>query len=220
MDTTVTMSAQTEARASALDQVEARLARIEGMLARFEGLAQQAPGLVAMGGDIADEWARRDGAADARLRSALALADRISRPEMLDMINTIVVQLEMAPGLVAMAGDIVDELARQATRDGTNLQDATANLLGALQAFVKALAQPELQELWESGAFSPEAIGTMNQLARSVVRAKEEGEVRVGLFGAVGRMQDPDVQRAVGFALTMAKAFGESAGARDAGTER
>lgn len=191
-------------------RIEERLERIEAMLERFEDLAVQAPGLAAMTGDIVDEWASRDGHADERLRAALSLIDRVTQPEVLGALETIVGQLEAAPGLVAMVGDMIDELARQADAQGADLHAATANLVEAMHALIKLAGQPEAHEMLESGAFSPGALRTINLAARAMTEAGEANE-RVGFFGAMSRMRDPEVQRAVGFALSAAKVFGRGA---------
>ncbi|MCA9604227.1 MAG: DUF1641 domain-containing protein [Myxococcales bacterium] len=199
-----------------LARIEARLERIEAMLSRFEEVAVQAPGLAAMGGDILDEWASQDGHMDERLKAAASLLERLTRPEILTALTTLVEQLEAAPGLIAMLGDIGDELALQAAAEGIDMHAATENLFMALRAFAKALAHPEMRELWESGAFSPEALRTMNLMAGALSEAREAGAVRIGFFGAMGQLRDPDVQRALGFAATMAKAFGHGVDAADA----
>ncbi len=188
-------------------RIEARLERIEAMLNRFDALTGKAPAMLAMGGDIADEWARHDGRADARLLGAMALLERLTQPEVLRTLDAIVTQLEAGPQMVALVGDIFDEFARSAAAQGADLQGATDNLLATARAIIHALGDPNTKDFLESGALSGDALKTINRAARSLIEAHASSS-SVGFFGAMSRMRDPDVQRAVGFALTAAKAFG------------
>ncbi len=196
--------------AADLARVEARLERIENMLARFEAVADQVPGLVALASDVADEWATRDGRVDARLTEVVNLLKRATRPEVLQSLQTLVAQLEAAPGMFAMVGDMVDDFARSAAADGADLHTATGHLFDTLRALVKLLGQPEIRDLLESGVLAPGAVRSMNMAARAFAEASEHPTQRVGLFGAVSRTRDPDVQRALGFMLNTAKTLGQS----------
>lgn len=194
----------------ALARIEARLERIESMLGRVERLADQVPGAAAMAGDLFDEWAASDGHVDERLRALTQLLDRITRPEVLHALTVLVEQVEAAPGLVAMTVDILDEAARQASESGVDLHELTANLGEAARGVILLASRPEVRKLLESDMFSPGAIETLSAAARAMTEAKEEETRRVGLFGAMGAMRDPEVQQAVGFALRVAKGFGQS----------
>lgn len=203
----------TSGAASPMARIEARLERIERMLSRYDELAQQVPPMAAMAGDIADEWAARDGHADERLRSLVELTERLTRPEVLHALTVLVEQVELAPGLLAMLGDIVDEMARDAEAQGVDLQELTANLGEALRGVVLLAGRPEVRELFESELFSEGAIRSLSMVARSLAESSPaEGEepARVGLWGAMGALRDPDVQRALGFAVRVAKGVGES----------
>lgn len=202
-----TRTADIPAPATQMARLEARLERIEALLNRFDGALSQTPAMLAMGGDIADEWARHDGRADARLTGVLTLLERLTQPEVLKNLETVVAQLEAAPRLVALVGDILDEFARSAAAQGADLQSATDNLLATARAVIHALGDPNTKDFLESGALSGDALKTINLAARSLVEA-HGGSHPVGFFGAMSRMRDPEVQRAVGFALTAAKAFG------------
>ncbi len=202
----------------ALARIEARLARIEGMLGRVEQIAAQLPGMAGAAGDVLDEWAMRDGHVDERVRALTALIDRITKPEVLHALTVLVEQVEAAPGMVAMAVDILDELAVQAAARGIDLHELTSNLGEAARGVVMLASRPEVRELVESDMFEAGAIETLSDLARSLSRARREAEPeRIGLFGTFGAMRDADVQRAVGFAVRVAKELGR---AMDGGERR
>ncbi len=195
---------------SDLARIEARLERIENILARFDAMADQAPGLVAMVSDVADEWATRDGRVDARLTEVLRLLQRATRPEVLQSLQTLVAQLEAAPGLFAMLGDMVDAFANQAEAEGADLHNATAHVFETLKALVKLLGQPEMRDLLDSGVLSPGAVRTMNMAARAFAEASAHPGERVGLFSALSKTRDADVQRALAFMLNAAKTLGRA----------
>ncbi len=203
---------------SELARIEARLERIENMLARFDAMADQAPGLVAMVSDVADEWATRDGRVDARLTEVLRLLQRATRPEVLQSLQTLVAQLEAAPGLFAMLGDMVDAFANQADAEGADLHNATAHVFETLKALVKLLGQPEMRDLLDSGVLSPGAVRTMNMAARAFAEASVHPGERVGLFSALSKTRDADVQRALAFMFNAAKTLGRALDSGSPGT--
>lgn len=202
---------------SELARIEARLERIESMLARYDTLLSQAPDLFATVSDVADEWASRDGRVDARLTGVVELLKCATRPEVLGSLQTLVGQLEAAPGIFAMVGDMFDDFARRAEAEGADLHAATGHLFDTLKALVKLLGRPEIRDLLDSGVLSPGAVRSMNMAARAFAEASAHPGERVGLFGALSKARDPDVQRALGFMLNTAKTLGSSLSAEQPG---
>jgi hypothetical protein len=208
--TTLQPIATTRQQDSNLARIETRLEHIERMLARFEAMAAQAPGLVGMASDIADEWATRDGRVDARLTEVLELLKRVTRPEALQSLQTLVQQLEAVPGLFAMLGDMLDAFAQEAQAGGADLHIATEHLFETFRALVKLLGRPEIGELLRSGVLSSGAVRSMNMAARAFAEAGTHSGERLGLFGAFSKTRDPDVQRALAFLLNTAKTLGRA----------
>ncbi|MGF1469762.1 MAG: DUF1641 domain-containing protein [Sandaracinaceae bacterium] len=191
-----------------LARIDARLARIEASLRRYDAIAEQAPAFVAAATDAFDEAATLAGRPDERMRRAASLLERLSRPETLDALETLVDALEAAPGLVATAVDAVDELAAEAARQGVGLEALFEQLLRTMQGLTRFATSPEVQEFLGSDMMSEGALATLSEAARSLAAARAETERRVGVLGAIGALRDPEVQRAVGFAVTFAKGFG------------
>lgn len=85
-------------------------------------LADQAPGLIAMTGDMVDEAYRqadtRGVRIDQRLGTALALAEKLTDPAMVEKLDGVLVLSDQLPGLVAMGVDTLDEGMRQARENG------------------------------------------------------------------------------------------------------
>lgn len=198
-------------RDDALARIEARLERIERMMGRFERLAEQLPGMAGAAGDVLDEWAARDGHADERVRAITHLIDRVTKPEVLHALTVLVDQIEAAPGLVAMAVDTVDELARDAEARGFDLHELASNLAEATRGLVILASRPEVRDLLESDLFEKGAVTALSNVARSLSDAQREPEPPPGgVLRTLSSLRDPDVQRAVGFALGVAKRFGRT----------
>ncbi|MCA9988377.1 MAG: hypothetical protein KDE59_28915, partial [Anaerolineales bacterium] len=116
------------------------VARLDQLLA----LANQAPGMAAMVGDIVDEGYRSAAAqgidVEARLRTALALADKLTAPEMVARMDQLLALADQAPGMAAMVGDIVDESYRTAAAKGIDIEERLREALG----LAERLTAPEM----------------------------------------------------------------------------
>ncbi len=78
-------------------------------------LADKLPGLSSMAMDIIDDTQKQYAAQgidiEGRLKGALQLAERVTAPATLEQVEALLGWLEKAPGLVAMATDMIDEQA-------------------------------------------------------------------------------------------------------------
>jgi hypothetical protein len=197
-------------QAELLERIDARLERIEARLAKLDPLLDAAPGLVAILGDTFDEAARELGDLDDRLRAALALLERATRPNTLAQLEAGFELLESAPGLIAILGDTFDEFARAAAARGLELERIVPELGRALESVLGLLTHEQIQELLESDLLLPSAIEVLSTAARSLAAASQAPVTKVGLFGALGALRQPEVQRALGFTLDIARRFGTS----------
>jgi uncharacterized protein YjgD (DUF1641 family) len=203
--------------ADAMARIEARLARIEAMLSRVEQAAEPLPGMVAAAGDAIDEIATTYGEPDARLQQATALVERLTRPETLEMLQQALDVAESMPGMMAAAVDAVDELAAQAAARGVDLETLMHQLVDTAQGMTRLATSPEVQQLLESDMMSKGALTALSSAARALAVAREDdGPTKVGIFGAMGAMRDPDVQKAVAFGLRFARGFGQNCDALNA----
>ena len=78
---------------------------------------------------------------------------------------------------------------------------------------METVVSPSLHRLLQSRLLSAEAITVMDRVAACVVEGNERARVtdaRVGLMGLMGALRDPGVQRGLGTALEIARAFGAS----------
>lgn len=176
-------------------------------------MADQAPLMAAMVGDIVDESVQQVAAKginlEERLRAGLALTERLTEPTTLASLNQLLDMAEQGPGLVAMVGDVVDETAVSL--------DLESRLHAGLSIAEKA-TQPEtlnkLDEMFdilleaESGVLNPEAVRTVGKMAQALVASQKEAPPKVGLFGLMRTLGDPEIQTALGFLINFAKHFG------------
>ena len=169
---------------------------VDARLVRLEGLVDRAPALIATMTDTIDELSARladTGAPiDTRANGLAVLAEQLTRPETsmagariasrLEAIEGSIAALAELPALIASITDIVDELASRLSSEGVALDRVGSRVQAAARATAQVLGSAELNE----------------------------GPEKVGLFGLLKAMRDPDVQRAIALAIRLARATGKS----------
>lgn len=199
-------------QAQLLERIDARLERIEARLAKLDPLLgpllDAAPGALAMLGDTFDEFSNELGDLDERLRAGLRLLERVTRPQTLAQLEAAIELLDAMPGAVAMLGDSFDELAREAAARGVPLDRIVPELGRTIAMLLELLTQEQIQQLLSSDLLLPNAIEALATAARALAVAQYSGTEPLGLFGALAAMREPEVQRALGFALDVARRFG------------
>ncbi len=177
--------------AETLQRLEDKLDRLERTLGPLAGLAEQAPAVVAAATDAVDARLG-EGAADfdARLRAVGGLLERVSRPQTLATLHGLVRVLDSAPGLLAALVDALDAAA-----GGLALDERVTAVLGLLHE-----------------ASEPQTLRDRSQVVRRLLghlrAAEQASERRVGLWGLLRSLRDPDTQRAIGFALHLIEGLG------------
>jgi len=210
--------------ADSLARIEQRLARLEAGVARVEEGAAGAPAALAAVVDTLDDTAAslqgRGVDIDARLAEALRLLERLSSPEVTKSLASALELTEKLPGTVAMAADTMDDVADGLRARGVDVDDRITTLLqvmdrltqpAALAAVSSMLDKVEqVRYLLESGVFDPAAVRVVAELGQSLAMSGARTPPKIGAFGALRAMSDPDVQRALGFTLSLARSFGAS----------
>ncbi|MFO7563980.1 MAG: DUF1641 domain-containing protein [Enhygromyxa sp.] len=191
-----------------LQRIDARLERIEDRLAKLDPLIDAVPGLLAMAGDTLDDLADELGELDERVRGLVALAERVTRPATLAQLHALFDLLDGAPGLLAMAGDSLDELANEAAARGIPIEQIIPELGRAFASMLQLLTSTQVKQLLDSDLLLPGAIAALGNAARAMASAACAPESEVGLWKAMSMMREPEVKRAVGFALEVARRFG------------
>jgi uncharacterized protein YjgD (DUF1641 family) len=207
-----------------MERLDLRLARLEDAVARLDGLARGAPALVATVADVVDGIAARLGDRgvdmDERVRAVTRLTERVTSAASLHAIEALVDRLgtfesalrlaDHVPGSIATITDIVDELAARLADEGTDVDARVQTAVRLLERLTAPRTSAALETLLDSGALDERALGALARLAEALGAAGETAAPAVGAWGAFRALGDPDIQRALGFLLAIAKELGRA----------
>lgn len=112
------------------------------------------------------------------------------------------------PGAVAVLIDTFDGVAARLGEAGVNLDERMRSVGTALEVATAPRAVAGLTALVESRLLEPSSLATVSQLASAL--AEHGSHEPVGMWGALRALRDPDVQRALGFLLAVARQFGKN----------
>lgn len=209
---------------TALTKLLDRVETIERSLARMEEAMTQLPGMMSMVADSVDEGiqqAHRAGVdVEERSKVMLQLLERLSSPETsgvlmkaLDRSQEMGEALDMmhqAPGLMAMAADSADEWIKRLADSGVDIAGLIHTSDHALQKAATVFGSRGFAELLDSGLLDENSIRWMTTVGESLAAASERQHPSVGLFGAMGAMGDPSVQKAMGFLFGFLRELGRN----------
>lgn len=154
---------------AALNRLLDRVETLEKAVSRLADLLEQAPGMAAMVGDMADEQLRqakgRGVDIDQRLKTALALAERLTAPEMVANINQLLDLAEQAPQAMAMVGDMVDGTVRQAAMRGVDIDQRLKLALEMAEKLTDPGRVAQINQLLELADQAPAALAMMGDMA-------------------------------------------------------
>lgn len=190
-----------------------RMDRLERAVSQLTTLANQVPAVAGTVGDIVDDGLRRAAAhgidVDERARVALRLLERLTEPASADRLAQALDLLDQAPAAVAMVSDVVDQLAARLDMDarvraGAEFVDRATRpeTMARLTSMFEVLLEAE------SGMLHPEAVRTLGTLARAIVAARAGSVQPMTLFGLLGALREPEVQKAMGFLVTLGRGVG------------
>jgi hypothetical protein len=140
----------------------------------------------------------------------LAALERLDRR--LDAMEGTIRRLEaaaaQAPAVVATAMDIVDGLAARLAAHGIDLDERMRAVLRAADHLTSPRALDALASMLSSEIMAHQTTEVIARVGRAIVAAEHEAKP-VGLFGLLRALRDPQIQRAAGFLIAMARRFGE-----------
>lgn len=129
---------------TAMNRILDRLDVIESTLDKIH----EAPGMVSMVADMADDAvstaADKGVDIDERLRSALAIAEKLTTPSMVGKIDHVVSAVDQLPGIVSMVADMADDVARTSSEKGVDIDE---RLRGALEIAEKLTAPAMVKQI-------------------------------------------------------------------------
>lgn len=200
--------------ALALNRLLDRIDTLEQAVSTLTATLGQAPGFIAMAGDILDEGYRKAAASgtnlEERAMSGLALLNRLTEPRLVAQLEQLLALATQAPGLLAMAGDMVDDAYRSAANAGVDVELMLRKGATAAVKFSEVVASDSFDTLLESGMIEPNTLEILGSLGKALRVSRAAPPKPVGPLRALNALRDPDVQKALGFLLSFAKAFGKT----------
>lgn len=182
--------------------------RIDGLLK----LAGQAPGITSMMVDVADDGvrqaARRGIDIEQRLGAALQLAEQLTAPEMVEQLSSLLKLARQAPGIMAMAVDVVDDSYRQVAGNGIDLAALSKKGLTVARRTAGLVDSEEFDALLHSDLFNPKTLDVLSVVSGALTRCRMDPPKKAGVFKLLGAMGDPEIQKSLGFLLSFARNFG------------
>lgn len=170
-------------------------------------LSQQAPHFTAMIGDMVDETYRQAATngvdIEARLQAGLQMAEKLTAPAMMANLDHALALADQAPHFAAMVGDMVDDTVRQMSAGGIDVQERMQ--VGLMAA--ERLTAPEMGDAL-SALTDPQLIGMLTMTGNALKESIAMPQKKVGLFGLLREMNDPDIQRGMNLLLNFGRAFG------------
>lgn len=193
-------------------------------------VASELPNLIAIATDLFDAISRKasqDGIdLEQRATELLKLLGQVTEPNNMRAIEGLVSRLpkleegsallDELPNLLATAVDVFDEWAIQLKADGIELEQSLRRGLHAALYLGGQIKEDELDRigfLLKSDVLDEHSVQTVG-MAGSALSSCRQGTCehpvakRVGLFGLLGAIRDPNTQRALSFGLQFAKCFG------------
>lgn len=182
---------QTDPSAEVAHTLSVILQKVEGIERRLEALdpvMEQAPGMISVATDTLDDMyalMHRSGVnMEERIKQALVLLERLSQPKVMNSLNNLLDNLDLLEGLVLQAPGMTALMV-----------DTVDDLIGNAAA-----NGVNLEIIARNG------MKTVQDSLAAVEKARKEKPP--GVFGMLRSLSDPDVQRALNVALSLAKNTG------------
>lgn len=143
------------------------------------------------------------------------LLGRLERLE--ERLSPLLDQLEQAPGMLAMLGDMFDEYARRAVKEGISLEESGINLVQLSLKLGQELGPQQaanLVQLLRVTAGNPQLVQVLSKLSEAaapaadgVAAASASSSRKLGVFGLLRAMKEPSVQQSLQWGLDVARRF-------------
>jgi uncharacterized protein YjgD (DUF1641 family) len=82
------------------------------------------------------------------------------------------------------------------------------NATHASEKAIRLLQSSEFSSMIDSGMLEPGTLALVGQMGRAMAETRSAQNGQLGLFGMLGAMRDPQVQRTLDFAMRFAKELG------------
>jgi chromosome segregation ATPase len=152
----------------------------------------------------------RAASTEAREERLLGVLERLERR--VEHIEAAVNKLEGAtaqvPAVVATLTDIVDGLVERLAARGVDVDERLHALLRAADHLTSPRALDALASMLSSEIMAHQTTEVIGRMGRAIVAAEHQAQP-MGAWGLWRALRDPEVQRAAGFLVAMARRFGE-----------
>lgn len=188
-----------------LDRLASRLDRIEAAIDLVGHVAERMPVFTEAAGDLAT-WAYEQAVeagvdpVQAGIDGArIALLERLLADDTFALLGQLLDRSDRLEILLSAVDAVPADDLRVLAEQGAAMTSKLAVLMQT----------PELARLLDTG---PQAVGLAERASTALVETRGIGADPVGPFAAFMALNDPDVKRAVGFGLAVAKRFGAKLG--------
>lgn len=205
-----------------LDRLDERLDAIEARLDRLSRTLDGVLPNLALAVDAFDEFVarqqRRGVDLDGHVHHAAVLVERLTDPEVAGRLERLV---ELLPRLVpvaelaatfepttAMVADMVDEQVKRLESRGVDAEARFGQVLHLVERLTDPAFHSHLNDLLDAAPGLMAATRTGEVFGRAVDAVIARGSTPVGLFGLLGALSKPEVQRALGMSIAIAEQVG------------
>ncbi|MFO0454484.1 MAG: hypothetical protein ACK5Z0_00620 [Planctomycetota bacterium] len=147
-----------------------------------------------------------------RLESLLGRLERLEQ-----RLGPMLDQLEQAPGMLAMLGDMFDDYARRAAKEGISLEESGINLVQLSLKLGKELGPQQaanLIQLLRVAAGNPQLVQVLSKLSEAAAPAATGASAstnppsgKLGVFGLLRAIKEPAIQQSLQWGLGVARRF-------------
>ena len=112
------------------------------------------------------------------------------------------------PAIVATTVDVIDGVVERLAARGVDVDQRLHALLQAADHLTSPRALDALASVLASDIVAHQTTEVIGRMGRAIVAAEHEARP-VGVWGLLRALRDPEIQRAAGFLISMARRFGE-----------
>jgi uncharacterized protein YjgD (DUF1641 family) len=157
-----------------LRQVMERLEAVEMSMTRLAHIVEQAPAALGLTADVVDQAARRASAngidLEERLKTAWSLVERLTAPAMVERLDKLAALGGQAPGMVAMAGDVLDDTVRRAAAGGVDVEERLKGALALAERLTAPAMVARLEAVLSLAEQAPAMMATAGDVFDDTVR--------------------------------------------------
>ncbi|MCO6480953.1 MAG: DUF1641 domain-containing protein [Phaeodactylibacter sp.] len=176
-------------------------------------LADQAPGIASMMADIADESYRKAAAhgidIEQRLGAALQLAEQLTAPDMVEQLDSLLKLLKQAPGIMAMAVDVLDEGIRHTSGNGVDVAALSKQGVKVAGKISDLVDSDEFDAFLQSELFNPKALDVLSVASGALVQCRLNPPKPASVFKLLRSTNKPEMKKTLGFLLNFSLHFGK-----------